>query len=70
MGCSKNSSKRKVNSNTILPQETRKYSIDNLNLHLKQLEKEEQENQNYKERNHKDQSRNNLKRNERNHSKD
>ena len=41
MGCSKNSSKREVNNNTILPQETRNIS-NNLTLHLKQLEKEEQ----------------------------
>ena len=41
MGCSKSSSKRDVYSNTVLPQETR---IDNLTLHLKQLEKEEQKN--------------------------
>ena len=40
MGCSKSSSKREVYSNTILPQE--KHWIDNLTLHLKQLEKEEQ----------------------------
>ena len=37
MGCSKSSSKREVYSNTILPQE--KHWIDNLTLHLKQLEK-------------------------------
>ena len=43
MGCRKSSSKRKVYSNTILPQETRKIS-NNLTLHLKQLEKEEQKN--------------------------
>ena len=42
MGCNKNSFKRKVYSNTILPQETRKYRIENLTLHLKQLQKEEQ----------------------------
>ena len=43
-GSSKSSSKREVYSNTILPQETRKTNrIDNLTLHLKQLEKEEQQ---------------------------
>ena len=47
MGCSKGSSKREVYSNTILPQETKKkkkkkHRVDNLNLHVKQLEKEEQ----------------------------
>ena len=42
MGHSKRSSKSKVYSNTILPQETRKFQINNLILHLKQLEKEEQ----------------------------
>ena len=41
MGCSKSSSKREVYSSTILPQETRK-TLDNLTLHLKQQEKEEQ----------------------------
>ena len=37
---------REVYSNTILPQETRKKKnqIDDLTLHLKQLEKEEQKN--------------------------
>ena len=44
MECSKSSSKREVYSNTILPQETRKHQIDNLTLHLKQLEKKEQKN--------------------------
>ena len=42
MGWSKSSSKTEVYSNTILPQETRKYQIDNLTLHLKQLDKEEE----------------------------
>ena len=42
MGFKKSSSKREFYSNTILPQETRKHQIDNLMLHLKQLEKEEQ----------------------------
>ena len=42
MACSKNSSKRKVYSNTILPQERKKNNqIHNLTLYLKQLEKEE-----------------------------
>ena len=42
-GCSKRCSKREVCSNTILPQVTkRKHQIDNLTLHLKQLEKEEE----------------------------
>ena len=41
MGCSESSSKREVYSNTILPQETRKIS-NNVTLHLKPLEKEEQ----------------------------
>ena len=39
----KNSSKREVYSNTSLPQGTRKIS-NNLTLHLKELEKEEQKN--------------------------
>ena len=41
MRCSKTSSKRKVYSNTSLPQETRKIS-NNLTLYLKELEKEKQ----------------------------
>ena len=44
MGCSKSSSKRGVYSNTNLPQEKRKSQVNNLTLHLKQLEKEEQKN--------------------------
>ena len=44
MGCSKNSSKREVYSNTILPKKQEKHQIDNLTLHLKQLENEEQKN--------------------------
>ena len=40
MGCSKSSSKRGVYSNTVSSQE--KSQINNLTLHLKQLEKEEQ----------------------------
>ena len=47
MGCSKNSPKREVYSNTILPQETKKKTqqINNLTLHLKQLGKEKQNKQ-------------------------
>ena len=44
MGNDKSSAKRKVHSNTGIPQETRKKSYNNLTLHLKQLEKEEMEN--------------------------
>ena len=45
MGLSKSSAKGKVHSNTSLLQETRKKSqINNLTLHLKQLEKEEMKN--------------------------
>ena len=60
MGCSKSSSKREVYSNSISPQETRKISNKQPNLHLKQLEKAKQkEKESYqKERNHKDQIRN------------
>ena len=36
------SSKKEVYSNTILPQETRKSQVNNLTLHLKELEKEGQ----------------------------
>ena len=42
MGYSKSSSKRDVYSNTSLPNKQEKHPIDNLTLHLKQLEKEEQ----------------------------
>ena len=41
-----------------------KHLIDNLTLHLKQLEKEEKKNPNLVERNHKDPSRNKWKRSE------
>ena len=45
MGHCKSSAKGKVHSNTGIPQETRKKSlINNLTLHLKQLEKEEMKN--------------------------
>ena len=43
MRFSKSSAKRKVHSNTSLPQETRKHQINNLTL-IKQLEKEEMKN--------------------------
>ena len=42
MGGSKSSSKREVYSNTILLQQTRKNQMENLTLHLKQPEKEQQ----------------------------
>ena len=45
MGFKKSSSKREFYSNTILPQETRKYQIDSLTLYLKQLKKEQQQQQ-------------------------
>ena len=41
MECRKSISKRKIYSNTVLPQETRKTSNRQLNLHLKQLGKEQ-----------------------------
>ena len=41
MGHRKSSPKGKVHSNTGIPQETRKSQINNLTLHLKQLEKKE-----------------------------
>ena len=44
MGCSKSSSEREVDSDTILPQETRKTLNSNLTLHIKQLEKEQKQN--------------------------
>ena len=42
MGYKNRSYKREVDSNTILPQETRKISNKQPTLHLEQLEKEEQ----------------------------
>ena len=44
VGHCKSSAKGKVQSNTSLPQETRENQINNLTLHLKQLEKEEMKN--------------------------
>ena len=44
MGHCKSSVNGKVHSNTGLPQETIKSQINNLTLHLKQLEKEEMKN--------------------------
>ena len=44
MGHCKNSAKGKIHSITGLPQGTRKSQINNLTLHLKQLEKEEMKN--------------------------
>ena len=43
MGHYKSSAKGKIHSNTGIPQETEKSQINNLTLHLKQLEKEEME---------------------------
>ena len=44
MGHGKSSPKGKVHGNTGIPQETEKSQINNLTLHLKQLEKEELKN--------------------------
>ena len=44
MGFSKSSAKGKVHSNTSLPQEQDKSQMNNLILHLKELEKEEMKN--------------------------
>ena len=44
MGCSKSSAKREVYSNTIYLKKQETSQINNLTLHLKQLEKEEQKN--------------------------
>ena len=49
MGCSKSSSKKEIQSSTILPQEKRETS-NNLTLHLKQLEKEEKTKPNFSRR--------------------
>ena len=49
MGCSKSSSKREVYSDTILPPKNQeKHRIDNLTLHLKQMEKKKKKNDNNK----------------------
>ena len=40
----KSSAKRKVHSNTDVPQETRKSQIKDLTLHIKELEKEDMKN--------------------------
>ena len=59
---SQKSCKRKIHSNRSLPQDTRKISINNLTLHLKELEKENKKSQNeQKERSNKDQSGNKIK---------
>ena len=63
MGCSKSSSKREVYRNKAYLKKQETSRIDNLTLHLKQLEKEKQNKQKktqsqQKERNHKDQIRN------------
>ena len=60
MGCSKNSSKREVYSNTILPQETRNISNKQPNLTPKAIrERRTKKPQGYqKEINHKDNIRN------------
>ena len=43
MRCSKSSSKREIYNNTILLKKKEKLKIDKLTLHLKQLEKEQQQ---------------------------
>ena len=59
MGCSENSYKREVYSNTILPQEVRKTSNRQPNFTPKTTGERTKKPQNLqKERNHKDQSRN------------
>ena len=70
MGCSKSSSKREVYSNTILPQGTRKTLNGQPNFTPKTTGKRRTKKIQWKERNHKDPSRNKLKRNERKNSKD
>ena len=72
MRCSKSSSKREVYSNTILPQETRNISNKQPNPTPKAIRERRtiKPQSQQKERNHKDQIRNKLKRNEENNSKD
>ena len=72
MGHCKSSAKGKVHSNTGIPKETRKSQINNLTLHLKQLEKEELENPRVSRRKEilkKKKGRNKCKRNKRDHNK-
>ena len=45
MGCSKSSSKREIYSNKIYLKKQEKSQVNNLHLHLNQLEKEEEEEQ-------------------------
>ena len=60
MGCSKNSSKRKFIGIQSYLKKQEKHQIDNLTLYLKQLEKEEEQQQKIgsRKKNHKDPSRN------------
>ena len=70
MGCSKSSSKREVYSNTILPQETRETLNRQPNFTPKttgKIRTKNRQNQ-QKERNHKDPSRNKCNKNERKNS--
>ena len=50
MGCSKNSSKREVYSNKSYLKKQETSQINNLTLHLKQLQKEEQKNPKFSQR--------------------
>ena len=73
MGCSKSSSNRKVCSNTILPQETRRTSNRQPNFTPKTTRKRRKQTKKTKlieGKNHKDLSRNKWKGNKRNNSKD
>ena len=71
MGHCKSSAKGKVHSNTGIPQKQEKSKINNLTLHLKQLEKEEMKNPRVSTRkgSFKIRAENKCKRNKRDHSK-
>ena len=69
MGCSKSSSKRKFIAIEAYLKKKEKSQINNITLHLKELEKE-QSKPKVSRRNYNDQSRNKWNRNKENNSKD
>ena len=69
MGFSKSSAKGKVHSNTSLPQETREKSINNFTPKATRKRRNEELQGQQKERNHKNQGINKLKRNKGDYSK-
>ena len=63
-GNSKNSAKREVYSNSTLLQETSEISNEQSKLHLKQLQKEQENSKSVEKRNHRKESRGKWARNE------